>query len=309
MRLLLTLLTVTGLLVAPAAATADRPDRVRPLAQAHAHNDYEHDRPLHDALDHGFTSVEADIYLVGGELLVGHDPQDLAPGRTLRALYLEPLRDRVRANHGKVYPGRPAPFQLLIDLKNTGAATYTQLDRELRDPRYAFLFTRYTDGKVKGGPVTAVVSGDRPRDLMAAQRDRLAFYDGRLVGATDLGGDAEFVPLVSDNWTKVFTWTGAGTMPAAERDRLRSIVATAHAADQRVRFWATPDQPGPERTAIWRELAAAGVTTSTPTTSRVWRRSCGRTRGCTSTTSTCPTTPPPRRCTRWACGPTAWRPT
>ncbi len=33
------------------------------LSQAHAHDDYEHDRPLLDALEHGFTSVEADIWL------------------------------------------------------------------------------------------------------------------------------------------------------------------------------------------------------------------------------------------------------
>ena len=31
---------------------------------AHAHNDYEHARPLHDALARGFGSVEADIWLV-----------------------------------------------------------------------------------------------------------------------------------------------------------------------------------------------------------------------------------------------------
>ena len=34
------------------------------LERAHAHNDYEHPRPLFDALDHGFKSVEADIWLV-----------------------------------------------------------------------------------------------------------------------------------------------------------------------------------------------------------------------------------------------------
>jgi hypothetical protein len=48
-------------------------------------------------------------------------------------------------------------------------------------------------------------------------------------------------------------------MPADERAELREIVATAHEAGQRVRFWATPDVPGPEREAIWRELLAAGV--------------------------------------------------
>ena len=48
-----------------------------PLTNAHAHNDYEHTRPLFDALDQGFNSVEADVFLVDGKLLVGHTAFDL----------------------------------------------------------------------------------------------------------------------------------------------------------------------------------------------------------------------------------------
>ena len=52
---------------APAAQAKPKPAiEAGPLAQAHAHNDYEHTRPLHDALDHSFTSVEADVWLVDG---------------------------------------------------------------------------------------------------------------------------------------------------------------------------------------------------------------------------------------------------
>src|SRR5438093_5049824 len=65
-----------------------------PLLHAHAHNDYEHARPLLDALEHGVCSVEADIYLVDGQLLVAHDRQKVSPTRTLQALYLDPLTER-----------------------------------------------------------------------------------------------------------------------------------------------------------------------------------------------------------------------
>lgn len=263
MRLLTVVLSVIALVFgASTVASAGSPARqVRPLPQAHAHNDYEHDRPLLDALANGFTSVEADIYLVDGALLVGHDPEDLTPERTLQSLYLEPLRQRVLANHGKVYRGKPIEFQLLVDIKTNGVAAYTELDKVLRSPRYSFLMTRYVHGFVVRGAVTAVISGDRPRALMASQRHRLAFYDGRIVDPNDLGpgSDAKLTPLVSDNWTKLFTWTGTGDFPAAERAKLREIVAKAHKSGQRVRFWATPDQAGPARTAIWHELVAAGA--------------------------------------------------
>ncbi|MEU1053982.1 phosphatidylinositol-specific phospholipase C/glycerophosphodiester phosphodiesterase family protein [Streptomyces sp. NPDC005876] len=250
---------LAGSLALPAtsALAGERAHRPRPLWRAHAHNDYEHPRPLLDALDHRFGSVEADIYLVDGQLLVAHDPVDLDPARTLESLYLDPLAARVRAQGGSVYRGHHRPLQLLVDIKTEGASTYRELDRHLR--RYRHLFTTYAHGRVHPGPVTAVISGDRAaRVPMEAQTTRRAFYDGRL---TDLGtaAPASFVPLISDNWTVHFTWQGVGAFPEAERRKLRDIVRTAHARGQRVRFWATPDQPGPARDAVWTELLAAGV--------------------------------------------------
>ncbi|AZM51682.1 hypothetical protein DMA15_03035 [Streptomyces sp. WAC 01529] len=235
-----------------------RPPRPRPLIHAHAHNDYEHPRPLLDALAHRFHSVEADIFLVDGQLLVAHDPVDLDPSRTLESLYLDPLAARVRAHHGSVYRGyHRTPFQLLIDIKTEGAATYAALHRHLRP--YRHLFTTYAHGKVRRSAVTAVVSGHRAaRAPMEAQKVRHAFYDGRL---TDLGtaAPASFIPLISDSWSLNFSWQGTGPIPAAERAKLRGIVSSAHKRGQRVRFWATPDLPGPQRDAVWGELLAAGV--------------------------------------------------
>ncbi|MET7740373.1 phosphatidylinositol-specific phospholipase C/glycerophosphodiester phosphodiesterase family protein [Streptomyces sp. NPDC005385] len=239
------------------ALAADAEPRTRPRWRAHAHNDYDHPRPLLDALDHRFGSVEADIYLVGDQLLVAHDPVDLDPTRTLESLYLAPLAARVRAQHGSVYRGHRAPLQLLVDIKTEGSSTYRELDRHLR--RYRHLVTTYAHGRVRPGPVTAVISGDRAaRAPMEAQTVRHAFYDGRL---TDLGSaaPASFVPLISDNWTLNFGWLGEGPFPDAERAKLRTIVSTAHRHRQKVRFWATPDVAGPARDALWRELLAADV--------------------------------------------------
>jgi hypothetical protein len=250
---------LAGSVALPAAeALADeRPHRACPLWRAHAHNDYEHPRPLSDALDHCFGSVEADIHLVGDQLLVAHDAEDLDPSRTLESLYLDPLAARVRANGGCVYRGYRGSLQLLIDIKTEGSSTYLELDRHLW--RYRHLFTTYAHGRVLRGPVTAVVSGDRAaRAPMAAQTARRAFYDGRLA---DLGGQApaSFIPLISDNWTLTFTWRGVGAFPDTERRKLRGIVRTAHQRGQKVRFWATPDLAGAAREALWGELLAAGV--------------------------------------------------
>ncbi|MFG2790167.1 phosphatidylinositol-specific phospholipase C/glycerophosphodiester phosphodiesterase family protein [Streptomyces sp. NPDC048419] len=231
--------------------------RPRPLWRAHAHNDYEHPRPLFDALDHRFGSVEADIFLVGDQLLIGHTADDLDPTRTLESLYLDPLARIAKANHGSVYRGYRRPLQLLIDIKTEGSSTYLELDRHLQ--RYRHLFTTYAHGRVYPGAVTNVISGDRAaRTPMEAQTVRRAFYDGRL---TDLGtaAPASFVPLISDNWQLNFTWLGEGAFPDAERQKLRDIIGQAHERGQKVRFWNTPDLAGPARDALWRELLAADV--------------------------------------------------
>lgn len=229
---------------------------VTSLDRAHAHNDYEHRRPLFDALHHGFTSVEADIWLVDGELRVAHDLDQTVAGRTIEALYLDPLQAITRANNGQVYPDRNEPVQLLVDIKSDAEATYTQLTKTLAS--YRQMLTQFGPAGTREGAVEVVISGNRPRELMESEPVRWAAYDGRL---TDLDGDApaSFIPLLSDRWTTTFTWRGVGPMLPTEEQRLQAIVTTAHQDDRRVRFWATPDEPGPARENIWHKLVEVDV--------------------------------------------------
>jgi len=226
----------------------------KPLARAHAHNDYEHARPLLDALDRGFCSVEADIYLVDGKLLVAHNRRDVKPERTLEALYLDPLLAKVKANGGRVYRNGP-PFTLLVDIKANGEATYAELAKTLA--RYAEMLTVVRDGKLRAGAVTVVISGDRPREKVVADAVRYVGIDGRMSDLDDKQSSnlsSDLMPLVSDSWYTHFKWRGKGKMPDDERQKLRAFVDKAHTKNLRVRFWATP-----ETVKLWRELDAAGV--------------------------------------------------
>src|SRR5437763_12400645 len=144
---------------------------VVPLIHAHAHNDYEHKRPLLDALDNGFCSVEADVYLRNGQLLIGHTEQDLRPERTLEKLYLDPLRERIRAEGGRVYRGGPTVY-LLIDVKTEGKSTYQALHPVL--VRYGDILSTFDNGKFEQKAVTVVISGNRAPELLAAQTVRYA---------------------------------------------------------------------------------------------------------------------------------------
>lgn len=225
--------------------------QVQPLPRAHAHNDYVHARPLMDALSHGFCSVEVDIHLVDGELLVAHDREDVVPGRTLESLYLDPLRERIR-EQGRVYPEGP-PLTLLIDVKSAAAPTYRALRDVLRT--YADMLTVFAGEHRDEGPVTAIISGNRARTLMKEEAIRYAAYDGRLDDLTrSPSPSANFIPLVSSHWGEITSWRGDGPMPEADRETLRETVARAHEQGRRIRFWATGDRP-----VVWQELYEAGV--------------------------------------------------
>jgi hypothetical protein len=210
----------------------------QPLVQAHAHNDYEHRRPLLDALDKGFCSFEADVYLVGGELLVAHNRTQVQPSRTLQSLYLNPLRERAMRNQGRIFPGGPE-CTLLIDIKEDWKTTYPVLRHTLET--YAEILTTFEGGKRTSRAILVVLSGNRSKEMFAGEKTRLAAYDGQL-SDLESGEPADLIPWISANWYSQFKWRGEGEFPPLEAAKLAGIVTKAHAQGRRVRFWGGPDQ-------------------------------------------------------------------
>ena len=248
-------LVLSALAVTISTCRADPPiatPTVTPLPRAHAHNDYEHTRPLADALAQGFCSVEADIWLVDGALLVAHNREDARPDRTLQALYLDPLRDRARQNGGAIHRDGPE-FILLVDIKSEAEATYAVLRPLLAS--YDGLFTRFTPTTTTRGPVTVILSGDRPVATVAAEASRLCAIDGRLPDLTaDPLPSVHLVPLVSQSWSPTFHYFEDGVLPEADQEKLRATVDLAHRQGRRLRFWGLPDQP-----FAWKCLHESGV--------------------------------------------------
>jgi hypothetical protein len=141
----------------------------------------------------------------------------------------------------------------LIDIKTDGEATYRAL-RPLLE-KYADLLTHFAAGLVNERAITVVISGNRARDVIAAEAERLVGIDVRLDdlrSRSDLPSD--LAPLVSDNWQMNFQWRGEGSMAPQEREYLQRLVRTAHDQGRKVRFWATP-----ENEAVWDVLLDAQV--------------------------------------------------
>jgi hypothetical protein len=231
-----------------------------PLIHAHAHNDYEHTRPLFDALSHGFCSVEADIHLVDGKLLVAHNLRDTSPEKTLEAMYLEPLRKLAKGHNGKIYGSEPR-FFLLIDLKSDFAKIYPVLRKVLEG--YSDLVTQWKMepepragiGKWKSysNTVTVVLTGNAQTATFPKETGRFAGIDGHLDRLPSMKpGDA--VLWISENWKSFFHWNGKGAIPPEERAKLLDYVERVHGKGKLIRFWNAPENP-----TFWTEMARDGV--------------------------------------------------
>lgn len=217
-----------------------------PFAPTHAHNDYEHERPLWDAISHGFLQVEADVWLIEGTFYVKHDrPQRLAQTPTLEALYLRPLAERVHQMHGRVYPGDSATFSLMIDLKHNGEAAYQALKKLLQP--YEWLL------KGPHPPLRIFLSGARPVAVMLADTASWLGIDGRPEHLGQ-GIPAHKMPVISQRFNKVVNWSGKGPMPVSALEKLQTLTRQAHAEGKQVRLWATPEQE-----SLWTTLLNAGV--------------------------------------------------
>ncbi len=226
--------------------------QTQPLKNAHAHNDYEHERPLLDALSQGFTSIEVDIHLIDEELYVAHDrPLSRSPEKTLEALYLAPLKRLVEHQEGSVFPGFEQTLYLMIDIKTDAEKTFQVLYGQLS--KYAKILSSGSNGHFIQGPVTIFLSGNRPIESVLRQTPRLTGIDGR---PADLATNysAEFMPVVSDRYGKHFKWQGKGPMPKKEWEHLRALTTEAHQQGKKVRFWASP-----EKEVVWETLLQGGA--------------------------------------------------
>lgn len=224
--------------VATFPATAETPPKAGPdcglLARAHSHNDYEHPCPLLDALEQGFYSVEADIWLVEGEILVSHNKG--AYKGSLKELYLDPLQDRVNKK-GSVH-GDGRTFLLWIDIKDERPELNSALDTLLE--QYSML-TLFTEDKIEERPVTVILTGDLTSKSrhVAEPSPRRVCRDG-LYSKDDPKADNRWT-WIALNWGNFFKWKGEGEISPEEKEKLVSLLADIHGKGRKVRFWANPD--------------------------------------------------------------------
>lgn len=218
----------------------------------HAHNDYENEHPLHDALEYSMVSVETDVHLIDGKLYVSHDrPRATERVRTLQQLYLDPLLHRIIQNDGRVYAGYDGPFFLMIDIKSDAEDTYNVLKDVLHS--YQPMLSVYRKGKAEDGPVRIIISGNRPVKQILNDDPSIVALDGR-PGNLGKSIPLHMMPVVSDSYSNWLSWNGSGKLPARDAAVLDSLIDRVHAENRKLRLWGAPDHPH-----AWQVLLDHGV--------------------------------------------------
>ncbi len=217
--------------------------------RAHAHNDYEHERPLFDALQNGFLSIEADVHLYKWNdyyrtLLIGHDRVDSA-SLSLEQLYLKPLDSLLKLNRGAVYKGDLNKFYLMIDVKTDADTTYQAL-KQLMNSYPRLKCTLYDC------PIKILLSGNRPLNQIIKKYEGLAL-DGR---PNDIGKgfSSDLMPIISDSYWNWCKWDGTQPPKSFELQKIRELAQYIHTEGKKFRLWAIPDNE-----LAWQALLEAGV--------------------------------------------------
>ena len=221
------------------------------LPVGHSHNDYTRDKPLHEALSYGFTSIEVDVFLRGNRMVVTHDDKDLDEKLAIQELYLDPLRLIIKQNGGTVFNNDSTQLIVMIDLKSEKESTYYALKNIFES--YLDIIEWYENDIVSWGPLRILLTGGPPVGIIENETTRYFTVDGA-VSQWSEDYPASLMPRASTNYRNYFSWYGKGEMPETEEQELRKLIKKAHQAGRKIRFWGSPNKP-----EVWEKLLDEGA--------------------------------------------------
>jgi len=200
------------------------------VANTHSHNDYEQHTPFWMAWQAQFGSIEADIFLKNGQVLVGHDTMEIRAGRTLEEYYLKPLVSCISRNHGYPYSDSSRQLQILIDVKTDSTAALNALIALL--DKYPVL--------EKTTAIKWVISGNRPPVSLYPSYPPFIAFDGILHEHYSPEALSKIV-MMSDDLHYYTHWNGLDPIPDTAKAKILAAIVRSHDLHLPVRFWDAPD--------------------------------------------------------------------
>jgi alkaline phosphatase len=208
----------------------------------HSHNDYLQPVPFWDAFSAGCASIEVDVILQDGGLMVAHERESIQAPRTFENLYLKPIQQGVDLGLIKEFN-----FHLLVDIKTEAYSTLDLLVKQTQ-PYSPILYSPENPSGLK-----LIISGGRPKATDYVKYPSWIFFDYQ---SRELTAELpwEKIGMVSLSFPRFSLWNGKGRMVESQRQQLQAFIDLVHSFDRPVRFWASPDG----KTA-WRAFHEMGI--------------------------------------------------
>lgn len=208
----------------------------------HSHNDYLRKVPFWEAFGAGCASIEADVILQDGELMVAHEKATIKKERTLKSLYLSPIQKAKELGLVDEFD-----FHLLIDLKTEAYTTLEVLVQQLIE----FEPMLYSPANENG--LKIIISGNRPKVDDYRKYPSWILFDYQSKSMDDQL-PWEKIGMVSLNFRQFSVWNGKGRIVEQEKEKLVSFIRQVHSFGKPVRFWATPDSK-----SAWKAFYDLGI--------------------------------------------------
>jgi len=207
-----------------------------PVQYAHAHNDYQHQRPFYEASSLGFGSIEADIWLnKNQQLVVAHDKKSVVSAPLFRMLYLIPIQKELIKKKAR-------PLSLLIDLKEDYTKLLPVLIKELSTVQ--MLCKRPGNNN----SLTIILTGKVPPPAEYQSYPDFIFFDNNLSYEHN-ASQWQRVALVSLKFSAYSDWKNTGLITNDEKNLVIPLINFVHQHEKKIRFWDAPDD-----VAGWRQL-------------------------------------------------------
>lgn len=198
----------------------------------HSHNDYTRTAPFWEAYSQHCRSIEADVFLHEGELLVGHEVEDLKPENSFLRMYVDPIVRTFRANGGKMWAGSDDRLMLLVELKSATEPTLSEVVK---------LLEQFPDVFCAADGVQIAITGNAPSKEHFLDYPVWVGFDGD-IRETYTWAQLERVALVSNSF-RMFAkkWNGKGRMIDSELEAVTAAIEKVHSWGKPIRFWEAPE--------------------------------------------------------------------
>ena len=199
----------------------------------HAHNDYLNPKPFYGAFEARANSIEVDVFLVNGKLMVAHTEAEIQAKNTLESLYLKPLENMYK---------KTKQLQILIDIKTEPMATLDAVIKTLK--KYPNLIK---------SEVRIVISGKRPPKSQYGSYPDFIYFDHQSLDDLSNQKDPK-IALLNFSFKEFSDWDGLSPLPIETETLLKAQIKATHDSGYPIRFWGCTDTP-----LVWQTFTSLGI--------------------------------------------------